>query len=261
MRVSSLFTSALVVLVALAGAHPGYATSIVELEFDQIVDRSEVVVEGVVVGTANQYTGSDIRTVKSKSSAAPATNAGTSADVDPAAPQALGVEGGRMLFTEVTLAVSQEIAGSVGSTVTFRVAGGSDEDGSVIVFGMPRFEIGERYVVFLRTGFESTGAPIVGVNQGFFRVAHLADTGEEALLNIDGDILLGVEGNRFVTRRNPDGPTARQPRMVDPPVPAPGSGVTPRAGRRAARYWSSNEPPMSLEALVTAVRAVEEGRP
>jgi len=254
-------TVVLVAFAAFAGATPGHAASVVPLGFDRIVAESEIVVEGRVVDIRNHYTGTDVRQSRSKTHSSPASDPGAGGATAGAAPRTLGVEGGRMLFTEVTLSPSTEIVGSVGSTVTFRVAGGSDADGTVTVFGMPRFQLGERYVVFLRRGFAASGAPIVGVNQGYFRLAQLPDTGQEALLNADGDVLLGVENNRFVTRHNQERGARLAPRMGDPPVPARGSRVNAGVSDQARQYWSSTAAPMPLTALVSAVRAAQEDTP
>lgn len=261
MRPSPLVTATLVALVALAGVAPGHGASIVPLEFDKLVADSEIVVEGLVVGLHNQYTGTDIRQSKSKIHTPPASSLREIDATARPAPQSAGVEGGRMLFTEVTLSLGTETVGSADSTVTFRVAGGSDERGTVTVFGMPRFALGERYVVFLQRGFAATGAPIAGVNQGYFQVVELPDTGRQALLNADGDVLLGIQDNRFVTRRNQERATRSAPRLVDPPVPAPGSNVTAGVSKQARQYWSSNAEPMALEALMSAVRAAKGDTP
>lgn len=240
--------------------HPAGAVSLTSLAFSEVVEEAALVMEGTVVELRVVASGSRLATApERKSHRAPAAAAARPEGAT-AAPQAVGVEGGRMLFTEVTLAVDREIVGEAGSTVTFRVAGGVDGNEEVRVFGMPRFELGGRYVVFLRPGFADTGVPIVGVHQGFFEVA-AAENGEEVLLNADGDVVVAVEDDRVVCRRNPQRAAGPAPRLGPAPVPEQGSGVRAATSAAVARYWGTEEPPLELEDFVTAIHNAEENLP
>ncbi len=76
--------------------------------------------------------------------------------------------------TRVTLAVDEVVAGAAPGELTLRLAGG--EVGAIrqSIDGMPEFAAGERYVVFLeREQDPPLVSPIVGFNQGLYRVARL----------------------------------------------------------------------------------------
>jgi hypothetical protein len=73
--------------------------------------------------------------------------------------------------TLVTLGVDEVVAGTPSAELTLRLAGG--EVGAVrqSIDGMPEFQVGERYVVFLdRAQDPPTISPITGFNQGLYRV-------------------------------------------------------------------------------------------
>jgi hypothetical protein len=239
------------VLAALAGAPFAGATTIVPLTFEELVRQAGVVVEGTVIDMQVGTRGADLAPA-----AAPEGAGG------PGAPRGVGVEGtGRMLFTEVTLAVETEIVGSAGPEVRFFLAGGADGGERAIVFGMPQFEIGGRYVVFLRPDFEATNVPLVGVHQGFFERVQDPRSGRDALIDAAGDFVLGIEGGRVALRHNPERASRAAPRLAPPPVPEPGSAVETRLSPEVERYYSSPEPPMPPEEFFAAVRTVKGGQP
>lgn len=73
--------------------------------------------------------------------------------------------------TLVTLGVDEVVAGSPSAELTLRLAGG--EVGAVrqSIDGMPEFQVGERYVVFLDRAQDPPAiSPITGFNQGLYRV-------------------------------------------------------------------------------------------
>jgi hypothetical protein len=237
------------------------------MSFDQVVRHAGVAVEGTVIDLKVSSTGADIRSNRVNQHTSPAVSgeqpvdAKAAGQIDPSTrPLSVGVEGGRMLFTEVTMAVDSDLLGSAGSSVLrFRIAGGTDGRGTMIVFGMPSFEIGKRYVVFLEPSFETTNVPIVGVNQGYFEIVRSEQTGEEIVLNADGDIVTGIDRGQVVLKHNPDRADGRVRLLADAPVPAAGSEVQASLSPEAMRYWSSDEPPLSREAFVSAVRTAVGG--
>ncbi len=254
MRHAGMFLVALFFLLAFF--HPCPATTIVPLDFSTMVERSAIVFEGTVVDIQTTSSGTDIRQETPKESTQPLTEAGegeADTSTQPSAPQAVGVEGGRMIFTEVTLSVDRVVAGQADDTVTFRIAGGSDGQVEVTVFGMPQFEPGKRYVVFLGPDYQSTAAPITGVNQGFFQVSQLQGSGSDVLLNANGDIVLGIENDRVIVRHNPELITAPERHLGPAPVPEAGSGVQVQISPEVERYWHSEEPPLSLEDFYDAI--------
>ncbi len=247
-------------LVVFLQVGPAGATEIIQLSFDQVVNRAQTVVEGTVVDLQIKYTGTDIRAAKAKRHIAPRVEPSTlSPGPAVAVPQSVGVEGGQMLFTEVTLAVNTAILGDAEETLTFRVAGGEDEHGKVTVYGMPTFKTGQRYVVFLRPGFTQTGTPLVGVNQGFFEVTQ-QDDGREVVLTAAGDFLIGVEDHRLLTRHNPKRSNNRLRRLAAPPVPDDAS-VVAQPSTAVRRYWTSTQAPLDLDSFISVIRATREVAP
>ena len=215
------FRSLIVLVSLLVGIQVAQATTIVPLRFDEVVQQAGVVVVGTVTDLQVRTTGADLPPV-------PESDVSHS----PTAPISAGVEGGGTLFTEVTLSVDRQVGGNVGPEIRFTLAGGSTGGETVIVFGMPRFEVGRRYVLMLRPDFENTNVPVVGVSQGFFEIASDPATGQEMILNADGDIVLGIEGDHVALRYNPARARARTPHLGPAPVPERGSDGLPCIGVR-----------------------------
>ncbi len=79
--------------------------------------------------------------------------------------------------TLVTLTVDEVVVGAAADTLTLRLAGG--EVGAIrqSIDGMPELAPGERYVVFLdREQDPPLVSPIIGFNQGLYRVDRTAGT-------------------------------------------------------------------------------------
>jgi hypothetical protein len=246
-------------LACAALAIPASSSTIEPLGVQEILQRSDMAFEGTVVSLETLSRGVNVaRDQQPKVNEAPAVEAsGGSAGASPAQPGGLGVEGGRMLFTRVTLAVDRELFGAVPDSVVFDIAGGSEGDRQVIVHGMPEFELGKRYVVFLRPDYRDVADPIVGVNQGYFEVVEAA--GQEALMNINGDLVLGIAADAFVVRRGPDGGTRPGPSLAAAPTPEPDSGVVSDTSPEVLRYWTSEEPGMTVDMFASQIIATREG--
>jgi hypothetical protein len=166
------------------------------------------------------------------------------------------VKGGdRMILTAIDLEVQESIKGGAGSLVQFNIAGGTVDGVRAQVFGLPAFQVNEDVLLFLSEGYQRTGAPIVGVNQGAFRIVN--EGGGEMMLDADSHYVIGVENDRVMTRRNPGAPLAsshRIPTILGPPVPD-SPDVVVSASRAANRFWTSQEPAMGLAAFKDAVAA------
>ncbi len=75
----------------------------------------------------------------------------------------------RTIESEVTLDVETYLKGPLGTTVQFRVPGGTFGRLRRVVVGAPEFEVGERVVIFL--GAQGPSVPyVVGLSQGVFRI-------------------------------------------------------------------------------------------
>jgi hypothetical protein len=76
--------------------------------------------------------------------------------------------------TIVTLEVESYLKGSFGSTIHFRVPGGTLGRFRSVVVGAPEFAVDQRVVVFL--GAQGPSVPhVLGLSQGVFRLSRAAD--------------------------------------------------------------------------------------
>lgn len=87
--------------------------------------------------------------------------------------EARWLEGRRGIETLVTLETEAYLKGSLGERVQFRVPGGSLGRFRNVVVGAPRFDVGQRAIVFLGTRGPSVPF-ILGLNQGVYRLEHTA---------------------------------------------------------------------------------------
>lgn len=236
--------------VILGGVPAAQATTIAPLRFDELVQQAGVVVQGTVTDVRVLSTGADLPPAEE-----------SNVPSSPTAPISADVEGGRMLYTEVTLQVDRQIGDPVGPEIRFTLAGGRTEDESFIVFGMPRFEIGGRYILLLRRDFERTNVPVVGVSQGFFQIVRDPATDRDMLLDADGDIVLSIEDDRVALRRNPARARPHTPRLGPAPVPDEESDVRPGLSPRVERYWLSTESPTLPETFLDTARVMKEEQP
>jgi hypothetical protein len=85
--------------------------------------------------------------------------------------------------TRVTFSVDQALKGR-GVLAILEFLGGTVGDLTLEIAGMPRFMVGERYVVFTREGDRWVN-PIVGLTQGLLRVSRDARTGTSRVLTAD----------------------------------------------------------------------------
>lgn len=238
------------------------ATTIRPLGFAEQVAQADAVIEGTVVEKKAVIVGlpSAPGAPMEKQHVAPQQGVAATASGEPPSAVSAGVEGGEMIFTDLVVAVDATIAGHVPNRVRLRIAGGEIDGRVAIVHGMPSFDVGQKYVLFLRKGFETSGDPIVGVNQGYYRVIDEPSGGARTLLNAHSDIVIAVEDDRVIVRRNPARAGADQLQLVAPPVPDGDAKVRAETSPEVARYWISQEPPMSPDAFADAVRASKEGR-
>jgi hypothetical protein len=254
-----------VLLGCVAGAMslvpPVQGVTLEALGFAEMVQQASVIVHAQVTKMESFWSaGAEItKRTEVKESQAPARR--TAADAraaggTPETPREVGIEPGRMLFTKVSLAVLSSLKGTAGQTVELVVAGGSLDGRHAIIPGMPEFQNGGKYMVFLRPGYTASADPIVGVNQGFFQVVQDPESGQEVVLNAKADYVLGIEDNRVVTRHNPQArERSGRPRLqlTAPPVPDT-PGVQSETSQAAARYWNATEAPLTVRDLAQTIR-------
>jgi hypothetical protein len=235
------------------------AASIRPLAFSEVVAKAAVIVRGRVVGTRS------FRNVQGRAaeraqraSQSPQTAADGAALGAVQAPTGLAAEGtGRMIFTTVDVEVASFIKGSGGSIVSLTIPGGTVDGVSAWIPDLPTFTQGENVLLFLREGYDRVGDPAVGVNQGVFRIVADPATGGEAVLNAEQQIVIAIENDRVITRRNPRA-TIASTQLVpgNAGVPTPDRpGIAASATPEVSRFLTSTEPPMAVAAFLSAVTA------
>lgn len=169
MKTVPIVVGTAVALLALLPAPPATGTTVVRLELDQLVDQAE----GIFTGQA------------------------VHSEVVPS-------RDGHSLFTFVTFEVESALKGVFpGRHLTLRLHGGELEGVGVMVHGMPRFVVGESYLVFVR-GNGMHASPVVGWMQGQLRITREARSGKPILVDWRGAPVLGIAGGRFERGRPQD---------------------------------------------------------
>lgn len=104
-------------------------------------------------------------------------------------------DGRRRIVTDFTLRVQESMKGgaSAGETLTMRRLGGAIGDLGMRIEGEPHLEVGERYLVFLRTLSDGRTLRPVGMSQGVMRVQ---DEGGELTVQPGGDGMALVQRAR-----------------------------------------------------------------
>ena len=129
-RLAALF------LLALASVFPAFATSVLPMDLDQMVAASAVAFDGTCTGNR---TGRD-----------PVSN---------------------LIVTYTTFAVHDVLKGDVGATYEIKQIGGALPNGlQHHVEGVPRFAVGQEYVVLLPQASSGGFSSPVGLSQGQFTV-------------------------------------------------------------------------------------------
>ncbi len=101
-------------------------------------------------------------------------------------------ESGRLSATEVMIEVEETLLGEAPATVTVRTFGGEVGDIKVEAHGFPRFERGERVLLYLTTDPDDGTVRVLGYQQGQFRIVTRNDGVTLAVPMVD-------EGARFLT--------------------------------------------------------------
>jgi hypothetical protein len=163
-------------------------------------------------------------------------------------PLGLDVEGGRMAFTKLALAVEAAIGNSPSidpsGELQYIVAGGSTPELTVLVHAMPDLELGGRYIVFLHDGLQSRTDPYVGLGQGVFPIVSDPATGREIVTNYAGSPVIGVEDGEVIVRASEIDRAEFDAMWTGPPAPQDDRGAS-GSTLPAERFWSSKEPALS----------------
>lgn len=111
-------------------------------------------------------------------------------------------DSGRLIVTDVTIAVEETLLGEAPATVTVRTFGGEVGEMKVEAHGFPRFERGERVLVYLTTNPDDGTVRVLGYQEGQFRVVTRLDGVTLAVPMVD-------EGARFLSADGKAAPVAR----------------------------------------------------
>jgi hypothetical protein len=103
---------------------------------------------------------------------------------------------GLMIYTEYTIGVQDNILGKTDSIIFMNFAGGTVDGQSIGVTDTPHLEVGKTYLLFGLADAKSF-APIVGHEQGVFRV--LSDTirGKQYIVDYYGNLLEMQDSGRI----------------------------------------------------------------
>jgi hypothetical protein len=164
------------------------ATTVIPPTFEEMADRAELVFVGKVVGSHSEWHPAGTRQV---------------------------------IFTLVEFEIQEVLKGNAGKTVTLQFLGGTVGDVTLEVAAVPRFNVGDRVLLFV----EGNGVhfcPLVGVFHGKFGLRRDEKTGRDIVLMHDGKPLRDVaeigtgEGVEFAPKRaKPSIPANAEPLSVD----------------------------------------------
>ncbi len=156
----------IVVLLCLLAPAAGRATILDPVTTDQLAEKATLIFEGTAIRV--EYRNSDVESRE-----------------DVALPH-----------TFVTFRIDRLLKGASqdGGEITLRFQGGPDGEGNTMMIpGIPLFDVGEEVVLFVR-GNGTEMCPVVGWEQGRFRLvddAVLTEQGEEIWMDSKGRMLIG----------------------------------------------------------------------
>lgn len=133
------------------------ATTVIPPNFEELVNRAEVIFEGEVTDLKSQWIGE-------------------------------GSE--HRIVTYVTFKVDQALKGDPGTTYSIRMLGGTVDGRTMAVSDAPKFKVGDHDVLFIQNNGHQF-IPLVGIQHGRFRVQK-DQTGRDTLVTGEGQPLADV---------------------------------------------------------------------
>jgi hypothetical protein len=152
------FPRLFLLLTALMGASVLHGTTVIPPTFDELVNRAQVIFQGVVTDVRSQWIGEGAQ---------------------------------RSIVSYVTFKVEDAMKGNPGSTYTMRMLGGTVGDQTMEVTDSPKFNVGNRDILFVENN-GSQFVPLVGIMHGRFRVEREQASGREVVRTNEGEPLSNV---------------------------------------------------------------------
>ena len=145
-------------LTALMAASALHGTTVIPPTFDELVNRAQVIFQGVVTDVRSQWVGEGAQ---------------------------------RSIVSYVTFKVEAAMKGNPGNTYTMRMLGGTVGDQTMEVTDSPKFKVGNRDILFVENN-GSQFVPLVGIMHGRFRVEREQASGREVVMTNEGEPLSNV---------------------------------------------------------------------
>lgn len=145
-------------LVGLFAASGARATTVIPPSFPELVAKADQIVLGEVVAISSELVtkGAD-----------------------------------RAIFTRVTLAVRETVAGTAPASLTLEFLGGTVGELTMVVDGMPAFTVGRSEILFVQNNGRQI-CPLVGMAHGRYRIERDSVTGLDLVTRDNGAVLTNV---------------------------------------------------------------------
>ena len=103
------------------------------------------------------------------------------------------------IFSKVTLSVSQAVPSALaGREYSFRMIGGELDGKRLYIADLPRFQVGEKVVLFLNSQTSSVFGPTIGLWQGVFFVEKDPSNGVETVTDYQRRPIIGVRNQQLL---------------------------------------------------------------
>ena len=129
------------------------ATMVIPPTFDQLVNQAEFIFQGTVTDVRSVWEGEGAQ---------------------------------RHIDSYVTFQIDDALKGTLGGSYTIRVLGGTVGQDSMEVTCAPKFQVGERQILFVEHNGQQF-VPLVGIMHGQLRIERDQQTGREFIATHDGD--------------------------------------------------------------------------
>jgi len=130
-----------------------HATTVIPPTFDQLVEQADVIFQGTVTNVRSVWEGEGAQ---------------------------------RHIDTYVTFQVQESVKGNAGASYTIRMLGGTVGDETMEVTDTPKFNVGDRDILFVEHNNEQF-VPLVGIKHGRFHLQRDEQTGRDVVLNGEGE--------------------------------------------------------------------------